>query len=89
MREENKTNCDPFHCEVQGRGFCNSNLKRGATERHSQRTGFVTDSQPQPPPGAVPQAAGGTIPRFLQEQFPATIMGKAARLDQLKGLPDH
>lgn len=58
MREENKTNCDPFHCEVQGRGFCNSNLKRGATERHSQRTGFVTDSQPQPPPGQFHRQLG-------------------------------
>lgn len=31
-REESKTNCDLFHCEVQGRGFCDSNVKKGATQ---------------------------------------------------------
>lgn len=33
---------DLSHCDVQGRGFCSSDLKKGATKRHSQRPGFIT-----------------------------------------------
>lgn len=63
MGRENKTNCDLFHCEVQGRGLCNSNLK----VQHKDTVTRLPNFQPSLLWKAVPQPAGGTIPCFFQE----------------------
>ena len=68
-----KTNCDLFHCEVQGRGLCNSSVKKGATQRHSQ--GQASASQPQQPLKAVPQAAGVTLPASSRNAFLPPLWG--------------
>lgn len=57
-REENKINCDLFTVKFRAGAFA-THLKKGATQRRSLR--------PQPPLKAVPQAAGASIPCFLQE----------------------
>lgn len=70
---------DLSHCDVQGRGFCSSDLKKGATKTLTE-TRLHNRLLAPASPKAGPQAAGGTIPCFLREQSPATIMGKAAHL---------
>lgn len=66
--EENKTHCNLSHCEVQGRGLCNSSLKKGATQ-HKDSVNGLRNFQPQPPLKAVPQAAGALFPAYSRNSF--------------------